>query len=97
MREWILVNREPRQVEIRTWALWFEAADRRVAQDNVGSVRISTVFLGLDHNEDDSGPPLLFETMIFGGPRDDETHRYATWAEAEAGHARLLAELEETR
>ncbi len=51
------------------WAQWFEAADRLVAKTEVGDVRISTVFLGLDHNFGE-GDPLLFETMIFGGSHD---------------------------
>jgi hypothetical protein len=53
-------------------------------------VRISTVFLGIDHNHLRQGPPILFETMIFGGPYDQYMDRYCTWAEAEAGHARAV-------
>lgn len=50
-----------------------------------GDIEVSTVFLGLDHNWGD-GPPLLFETMVFGGPLDQEQERWSTWDEAEAGH-----------
>ena len=53
------------------------------------NVRISTVFIGLDHQYGD-GPPLVFETMIFGGKHDHEQWRYSTWKEAEAGHAKAL-------
>jgi hypothetical protein len=28
---------------------------------------VSTVWLGLDHRHDDSGPPLIFESMVFRG------------------------------
>lgn len=28
---------------------------------------VSTVFLGLDHSWTPGGPPLVFETMVFGG------------------------------
>ena len=28
------------------------------------------------------GPPLLYETMIFGGPLEEEQERYSTRAEA---------------
>jgi hypothetical protein len=56
-----------------------------------GTSRISTVFLGLDHNHGGVGPPILFETMVFGGPLDRECQRYATWDEAEAGHAEMVA------
>ncbi len=48
-------------------------------------VRISTVFLGIDHCFGD-GEPQLFETMIFGGKLDQEMWRYSTWEQAAKGH-----------
>lgn len=51
--------------------------------------RVSTVFLQLDHAYD-GGKPLVFETMVFGGPHDGDQERYSTWDEAEAGHARYV-------
>jgi hypothetical protein len=66
-----------------------ESADRHVGEDEIGGVRISTVFLGIDHSFDD-GPPMLYETMIFGGPHNEETWRYSTWDEAEIGHAEAI-------
>lgn len=72
------------------WAKMHEDVDRRrVARDAVGDVEVSTVFLGIDHNWG-GGPPLLFETMIFGGKHDEYQERYSTRAEAIAGHARAL-------
>lgn len=68
------------------WANWFEDADRVVAQIDRDGVRVSTVFLGIDHRFDADGPPLIFETMIFGGEHDEEQWRYSTWDEAMAGH-----------
>ena len=76
----------------QTWAEWFENTDRHVALDTVGDVRVSTVFLGLDHSFG-GGPPLWFETMVFGGEHSDFTQRYATWEEAEAGHQMVLIAL----
>ena len=75
---------------LHTWGRWFETADRRVARDERDGVVVSTVFLGLNHA---FGPrrPLLFETMIFGGPHDQDQARYSTWAEATAGHAVMCA------
>lgn len=79
--------REPIPCEdLLEWARWFETANRHVAQTMVGTVRVSTVFLGLDHNWKDSGDPILFETMIFGGPHDGYQERYSHWEEAECGH-----------
>jgi hypothetical protein len=76
------------------WVSWFESANRVVQQDimAIEGVKISTVFLGFDHSWVE-GPPVLFETMIFGGNRDGETHRYRTWDDAEAGHQRVLNEV----
>jgi len=61
---------------------------RVVAKTDVaGGSRVSTVFLGVDHRHFGGGPPLLFETMIFGGPLDLSCWRYASWDDAEVGHA----------
>lgn len=88
---YILEGHEPRPAELTEWAHWFETCDRHVAKDSVGDVNISTVFLGLNHNCGD-GPPLLFETMIFGGPHDQYQERCSTWAQAEEMH-RVALEL----
>jgi len=68
-----------------------EKADS-VAQDKVGEMLVSTVFLGLDH-QFGAGEPVLFETMVFGGEYDGEQDKYSTWEEAEAGHAEILAKV----
>lgn len=90
---YILVDQKPVEVsDVLTWGEWFENADRHVAQTAVRGVRISTVFLGVDHSFGD-GPPMLFETMVFGGPMDEEMARYSTWEEAEAGHKEMVQEV----
>lgn len=61
----------------------------RVAKTEIGGALVSTVFLGIDH-QCDEGPPLLFETMVFGGPLDEEQERCSTWAEAEEQHRRMV-------
>jgi hypothetical protein len=71
--------------DVLEWGRWFADADRRVADTSIGDTRVSTVFLGLDHQYGD-GPPLLFETLVFGGKLDGEMMRYSTWGEAERGH-----------
>ena len=58
---------------------------KRVAETISDEIRVSTVFLGLDHSYDGKGP-VLFETMIFGGEHDQDQWRYKTWDEAEEGH-----------
>lgn len=80
-----------------TWTLFLEdLARRRVAETFVGEIRISTVFLGIDHAFG-LGPPLLFETMVFGGPHDGWLDRYSTWDEAVAGHARVVKRIQDGR
>lgn len=75
--------------DLYTWRNWFGTATRRVAEDNIGDVRVSTVFLGLDHSFGE-GRPQLFETMVFGGSLDGEQDRCATWEESEAMHAAMV-------
>jgi hypothetical protein len=59
-----------------------------------GEVRVSTVWMGLDHSFGD-GPKEIFETMIFGGEYDQECTRYSNEVEALEGHHRtVLAFLE---
>lgn len=68
-----------------------EPGSRRVAATDVSpDVWVSTVFLCIDHRYSGVGPPILFETMIFGDCFNDQQEyqeRYCTWEEAEAGHA----------
>lgn len=75
------------------WAKWYETAERRVEHTTITEdIYVSTVFLGLNHNYG-SGPPLLFETMVFGGARDGDCSRYSTWDEAERGHQEVVDSL----
>ena len=99
MKYYILRDRTPVRVDdMLEWGQMFERmAERRVAEDFIEQpehdpVRVSTVFLGIDHNWFDEGPPLLFESMVFGGPLDQEMYRYSTWNEAVQGHKLLTDE-----
>jgi hypothetical protein len=77
--------------DMMEWAKWFEASDRHVALTKIAGIRVSTVFLGIDHNFSFNGDPLLFETMIFiDGWAQDEMRRYCTYEEAEIGHAEIV-------
>lgn len=86
-------DRQGNRITMMDWAQRFEDRERkRVAFDTVGGVEVSTVWLGLNHQFGD-GPPLIFETMVFGGEDDGWQDRYSTEAEAEAGHAAVLAKI----
>lgn len=85
-------RKTPVSCGLMEWARAIEK-DRVVSKDELsGGVLVSTVFLGLDHSFG-SGPPILFETMIFGGPHDGYQERYSSWDEAEKGHKKALAKV----
>jgi hypothetical protein len=95
---WYILNENHDPVpepDVLKAAEWFDNfANRVVMQHEIGESFVSTVFIGLDHSFG-SGPPILFETLIQGGPLDDHMERYATWGEAVAGHTALLRALAE--
>lgn len=71
------------------WEKWFRNINNRlVGHTDVGALRVSTVCLGTDMRFMTKGPPILFETMIFGLLEDDYQERCCTWEEAEAMHQR---------
>ena len=70
--------------------MWLTNERKRVASTKHGDVRVSTVFLGLDHGFE-GGPPVLWETMIFGGEHHDYQDRYTSWEDAEVGHETACA------
>ncbi len=82
----ILKGKDFIEVDFVTWAKWFETADRTVKKDKNDEITVSTVFLGLNHSWNKNAPPLLFETLVFGGEFDGEMQRYTTYEESEAGH-----------
>ncbi len=89
---WILdVNGEPEPATMEQWADMLMTGAQKIADDELpGGIQVSTVLLGTDHSFGMGGPPILFETMIFGGSHDEYQERYATREEALAGHARAV-------
>jgi hypothetical protein len=81
-------NGEPVQTDdVRLFGEFFADFDRRLmARDEIEGVTVSTVFLGVDHGYGHSERPLLFETMIFGGPDDGDMWRYESRQAALDGH-----------
>lgn len=92
---WVLEDRTPRRATLGEWVETMRGDRwRRVADTDLGGVRVSTVFLGIDHGFGASPRPILFETMIFAPEHpdlDQMQRRYATWDEAERGHAEWVA------
>jgi hypothetical protein len=73
------------------FARWREIPGRvRVALTQLPNEKVSTVFLGLDHQWVVGSPPILFETMIFGGSADGYQCRYNTYEQAAASHRQVV-------
>lgn len=90
---------EGKPIDLFEWAKLFEARGEAAdeswwrIQTEVGDHTVSTVWLGIDHNFSGDGPPLIFESMIFGDDDELEIRRYATWEEARVGHEELVQSL----
>ena len=95
--KYILINKIPiPEPDIIKWSKWIESSwdkppgfGRRVAETSIGEIRVSTVFLCIDHGFIGSSP-ILFETLVFGGTIDGYMNRYYTWEEAKLGHRRIV-------
>ncbi len=98
LQKYILdANGQPQpEDDLLTWAEWMGTGNNPVlCRDDVGRYRVSTLFLGMDHYNNFGESPLLWETMVFGGRLDHESEKYASKAEAEAGHARMVQRVRE--
>jgi hypothetical protein len=74
---------------------------KRVELTRCGPYAVSTVFLCIDHSFLGRGGPVLFETMIWSEKRIEADHeffehqwRYRTWADALAGHKKVVDQVE---
>ena len=88
-------DKEGKEITLEEWMALMERTDSkkedgyyRIGYDEKKGIRISTVWLGMNHNHYLGGPPLIFETMIFGGEHDQYQERYSTLEEAQEGHAK---------
>ena len=94
MGKWYILNEDhtTQAVSVNDYILWDQIYGKTikiVGKDKIKDCEVSTVFLGLDHNHGE-GEPILFETMIFGGERDQDQWRYKTWEEAVKGHSNVV-------
>lgn len=94
MRYYLLdENKNPYQVSFEEGLKVYEDMNMKIVQQDRfnDDLFVSTVFLGLDHSfPTGTGTPILFETMIFGGPYDQYQERYTTYQDALEGHKRAL-------
>jgi hypothetical protein len=92
-------NHKPVPAEVLVAANWIEdnLNRKKVGYDeltdiNGDDIRVSTVFLGLDHAmpwEKDK-TPILWETMIFGGEHDQYQERYTSYKDDLEGHQKAI-------
>lgn len=73
----------------------FEGKRMEIEHVENNGVVVSTVFLGLDHDYTGKGPPVLWETMIFGveilgSDEYDFQQRYSSREDALRGHKRAV-------
>lgn len=80
-------DREGNVITEADWLVKFK--DNSVAWDEIGDVQVSTMWLGRDQSRE-GGPPLIFETMCFGGPYNQECRRYSTEQQAREGHCEMV-------
>lgn len=61
--------------------------------DREHDIAISTVWLGVRMNLVLFGPPLIFETMVFGAPYEMKSVRYCRELDAIEGHRRTVEDV----
>lgn len=95
-RHYIERDGKPVAVPFREWVAWmFCDPHRQVAATRIAKgVDVSTVFLGLDHSFG-GGPPILYETLVFGGPLDGQGQRTCTREQAVERHKQWVAHANE--
>jgi hypothetical protein len=91
-------DRKGRSINLHDWALMFEETGERIVATKVlrrrnDQVLISTVWVGIDRSfsANPHAKPLIFETVVYGGPLDGEVVYYSSEAEARAGHEAMIA------
>jgi len=92
------LDKSVRLCTLEEWGLQLEEMRRNdskhVSDTEVNGKRVSTVWIGINHNFLGNGKPLIFETMIFDNDNNScyeiYCDRYSTWDEALAGHEKAV-------
>lgn len=93
----LFFDREGKKIGVLRWGSLFEDLNYRfVANTIIKGYRISTIWLGIDHNFGwlyDGGPHVIFESMVFGpeGASDLDTDRYINEDMARRGHRKMVS------
>jgi len=90
---WYGLNLQPISIQ-EAVALLRDGEARHVAKTMIVTkdlhIQVSTIFLVLDHGWHEGGPPILWETMVFGGPLDADQDRYSSLEDAKVGHEHMV-------
>ncbi len=85
-------DKEGHEITQDDWVELSKKESKMVCYTVVGDSGVSTVWLGIDHRLGE-GRPLIFETLIMGGPNANDMWRYTTSEEAEFGHLEVVKAL----
>jgi hypothetical protein len=66
---------------------------RRIGLTELDRAVVATSWMGSNWRPGGGDPPLIFETLVYGGPLDLLGDRYATECEAIAGHDQWVAKV----
>lgn len=77
--------------DLLKWAQFFESGTRVLRKDKLpNGISVITAFLAVDSSWG-QGAPILWGTMILGGPDDKQEERYSSREDVIAGHEKALA------
>ena len=87
-------NKNVIKSSLEEWANFIEGRlptnYRHLGDEIVNGKRVSTIFIGLCYDFNNTGKPRVFETMVFNGGEGIYQDRYCTWKEAEEGHQQAI-------
>ncbi len=87
---WRLSHTGPVPCSAEEWEKHNADMSRRIGHDVIARVMISTIFMGINTQADEDGPPLLYETLIFDPATGRREESYATATQAREGHRRWV-------
>lgn len=94
-------DREGRRLSAEEWVVLYEDVTYRcIRSSNIGAYRVSTLYVGIDHNAVESGAPMIFASFVLAKPDARQaphwtrleayTKRYSTERKAREGHEALV-------
>ena len=88
-----VVEAESIEDMIANYDLWTVKKTDILGDGDQEDVFVSTVFLGQDLSFGMSDDPIVFETMIFGGPYNYTVRRFSSIEDAETCHDKFVEKI----